>query len=254
MSAPLVSIITATLNSLPGLERTVLSVASQSFKSYEHVIVDGASTDGTASWLESNPLGLRWVSEPDTGIGEAMNKGVAMAKGEWILVLQAEDTFVNSKSLAMAAPALDTEADVVCFDVDFQTNRGPRHLVSKGFSPRLNFKPFPHQGAFTRRRLFEQMGGFDTSLRLHPDYDFYLRAYRKGATADVVQQVLSVMPDTGVTSRRDWPTLRQRFAEERAVQLRSNSGRGQLLVYQIYWPPYMAYRWSKALLSGRMHR
>lgn len=239
---PTVSILTATYNSLEGLKETVESVAGQSTDEYEHIVIDGGSRDGTVEWLENQADGLIWISEPDQGIGDAINKGLGLASGEWILVLHAEDTFAGPNSLAKALGHLGSESDLVCFDVSFIASMGTRRLQSHGLSLRLNWKPFPHQGAFTRAALFDRVGIFDTSYAICMDYEFFLRAYRYGARSAVKHEILTRMSGTGVSSRRDWPSLRQRFSEERAIHLQHCPSLALRIVYTVYWPIYLAYR------------
>ncbi|MEX0864432.1 MAG: glycosyltransferase family 2 protein [Acidimicrobiia bacterium] len=248
---PKVSIVTATLNAMPALQRTVSSVAGQTFTDYEHIVIDGGSTDGTRPWLEREGPALRWVSEPDSGIAEALNKGIDLALGEWVLVLNADDTFAGSESLSFAQTSLETSADVVCFDVLFTARDRRRRLKSHAFSSRINFKPFPHQGAFTRRSLFDRYGKFDTDLSVHMDYEFFLRTFRGGARAVATGEVLSEMPDTGISSRRDWESLRARFGEERAIHLRHCPSAYWRLVYSGYWPGYLLYRRARSWVSSR---
>ena len=247
MKRPKVSIVTATLNNLPGLEQTVDSVDSQTFPDVEHVVVDGGSTDGTREWLWTRPH-LRSVSEPDSGIAEALNKGLEMASGEWVLVLHSEDTLIDRFSLAVASHVLETSADVVSFHVLFASRSGNRIWKTRGLSFRTNFKTtIPHQGAFCRRSLFERVGQFDNRFRVAMDYEFFLRAYRAGVDVDVVNTVLSRMPATGISSKTDWRSLRQRFEEERLAHRLHHYGPGLRLLYAGYWPLYLTYRKARSL-------
>ena len=250
MTAPLVSVVTAAYNARAGLAATIDSVAGQSFRDVEHVVVDGGSSDGTPDYLRGLGDSVRWISEPDTGIADAMNKGVEMARGTYVIVIHAEDTFLDADSLALAAAHLDGTTEIVSFDVSFATDSGPRRYESHGLTARLNFKTtIPHQGAFCRKALFERIGGFDTSLRIAMDYDFFLRAWRAGASAKRVPQMIARMPDTGVSSRLDWPSLTRRFAEERAIHARHCPHVGMRAVYAAYWPAYLAYRRMRAAIG-----
>lgn len=246
---PLVSVVTASLDSFQGLAATVASVAAQSFRDVEHVVIDGGSTDGTTAWLEKQE-GVRWLSEEDGGISEALNKGIELATGEWLLVLQADDTFVSERSLEEAVARLATNAEIVSFDVRFQMGENARRFHSRGMSFRTEFKTtIPHQGAFCRRSLFERVGSFDPGLHLTMDYEWFLRCRRAGVEVDVVPTVLSVMLNTGVSSKLDWPSLRPRFAEERAIHRRHCPSRWMAIVYAIFWPPYLLYRRLRAALT-----
>jgi len=251
IESPLVSVVTATYGALAGLKTTVASVREQDFASVEHVIIDGGSGDGTVDYLES--LGdavTLWISEPDTGIADAMNKGVAQARGRHVLVLHAEDTFLDRGALARAAEHLSRSSDdVVSFDVLFTRDGTGRAWRSRALCWKTNFKTtIPHQGAFCRRDLFDRIGMFDTSFRIAMDYEFFLRALRRGATCRIVPEVVSRMPATGTSSRLDWPSLRERFAEEGRAQARHCPNRLMRAVYAAYWPLYLTYRRARALL------
>lgn len=247
---PLVSVVSAAYEALDPLRATVASVAGQSFPDREHVVVDGGSTDGTRAFLEGLGEAVAWVSEPDDGIADALNKGVAMARGEYVLVLQAGDVFVAPDSLARAVPHLDPGPDILVCDVTIG-GRGPDRLVSTPApTHRLAFKPVCHQGVFCRRTVFARIGGFDPAFRVCMDYDFLLRARRAGMTLAHAPVRLARMDDGGISSRRDWPSLARRFAEERRIHLAHCPGPVMRAVYAVYWPPYLAYRRARALLAG----
>lgn len=249
-SAPLISIVTATFNSLPALRRTVESVATQTFRDVEHVIVDGASRDGTLTYLEGLGCRVRWISEPDSGIADALNKGVAMTRGTYVLVLQADDVFAGPDSLAEAVPYLDDGPDIVSFDVLFQTAQGDRRIRSRGLTFWTNFKTtIPHQGAFCRRVLFDRIGLFNSSFQIGMDYDFFLRAHRAGTIVQRVPEILAHMPASGVSSEREWPSLARRFAEERRAHLAHCPGPAMRAAYALYWPAYLSYRRLRAVCA-----
>ena len=246
---PKVTVLTATFNALDELKRTVESVAEQTCRDVEHVIIDGGSTDGTVEWLAGLGDEVRWLSEPDGGIADALNKGLAMARGEYLLVLQAEDTFLGSESLALAMPHLLQGIDIVFFDIVFGGQSGERRVKSRGLSSAIAFQNgIPHQGVFCRRDLFRRLGPFDTSFRIGMDYEFFLRAYLANATTRLVPEVLSRMPNTGISSRRDWPSLYCRFDEFRRAQSIHFTGAGMRAMYSVYWPLYLLYRRSRSAL------
>ena len=249
-TTPLVSVVTASFNALDGLKATAESVRSQTFRDVEHVIADGGSWDGTTEWLGETD-DLVWSSAPDKGIADALNKGLAMSRGRYVLVLQAEDTFLTETSLAMAAPMLDGDTDIVSFDVLFD-GETPTRRRSRGLTIATNFKTtIPHQGAFCHRRLYERIGGFDQGIRVAMDYDFFVRALRAGATTKVVPKILSRMPDTGISSQKDWPSLSHRFSEERRIHRTQCPGPAMRAVYAVYWPAYLAYRRGRLALTRR---
>lgn len=245
---PLITIVTATFNALAGLQETVASVAAQTFGSVEHVIVDGGSSDGTQEYLASLGDRVRWISEADDGIADAMNKGVAMAQGEYVLVLHAEDYFTDAESLQSASEYLAQGKDIVSYNVETIADGHRRIYQSRGFSLKAEFfATVPHQGALCRKDLFDRIGGFDAQYRVAMDYDFMLRAKRRGASILCVDQTLAVMPATGVSARLDWPSLRRRLAENRSVQRRE----GQPILAPLraaFWIVYPIFKRTKVAL------
>jgi len=240
---PKVSVVTAAFNALDGVRATVESVASQGGVSVEHIVIDGGSSDGTVEYLSEPDSRVVWISEPDDGIADAMNKGVERARGEYVIVLQAGDTFVGSDSLVRVLPYLDGR-DMILADVAF--GKENRLVTSPRPMRRLFFKPICHQGLLVRRDIFEKLGGFDGSYRVTMDYDFCLRARNAGFRMDHVPHLLSWMDDDGLSSQTDLPALLRRFSEERRTQLANCPHAVARLGYALYWPAYLFYRRLRA--------
>lgn len=239
---PKVSVVTAAYKALGPLRETVASVAGQGVEDVEHVVVDGGSNDGTREYLESCE-GVRWVSERDKGIADALNKGVAMARGEWIIVLQAGDTFLEEESLATALPQLDDHA-MVGFAVRFVQPDGTARIIRPhplGVGTELRVLN-PHQGLFCHRRVFDAIGGFDTAIPIGMDYDHMLRAKHAGFDLKVVDKVLSIMPADGVSSQSDWAGRSQRMREQFRIQWKNAPHvlhkAGLLGFWALFYPAY----------------
>jgi glycosyltransferase involved in cell wall biosynthesis len=166
------SIITPTLNPGPVLERTIESVLSQGFDNLEHLIIDGGSSDGTLDLVHRFGH-LKVVSEPDEGIFDAMNKGIAAASGDWIYFLGSDDYFADDHVLRELCPIFKSELDVVYGDIfDFQTGKrygGPIDEI------KIRQKNISHQAIFFKRRVFEQVGLFDKTYRSYADWDHNMR-------------------------------------------------------------------------------
>ena len=236
-TGPLVTVVTATYNALDGLRETVASVAAQTFGSVEHVIVDGGSSDGTQAYLETLGDSVRWVSEADEGIADAMNKGIAMARGEYILVLHSEDSFVDEHSLHQASGALMDGADLINFGVILaKDNNVQLTLKPRPFSFATNLRMLnPHQGLFARKTVFEQIGLFDPDFKIGMDYEHLLRAKKAGFTLSAVETVLAIMPDTGISSREDWASKHSLMMEQWRAQLKTYPGMAARLGYALFW-------------------
>lgn len=240
---PQFSIITVVRNGAAHIEQTLKSVQAQTGVTFEHLVVDGDSTDGTTEIVKRYQSGLAWwISEPDAGIADAMNKAVARARGEWLLFLHADDYLKCPETLSRTRPFLSNDWDLVACCVDYALPT--RSIVRRPtWGARINIKTtLLHQACFFKRSLFDRIGLYDPSYRITMDYEYFLRAYRAGCRVRLVpSHVVSVMRSTGISGRRDWPELRRRFAEERRVH-RQHASTADFLMYSIYWSVYPSYR------------
>jgi len=182
---PLVSIVTPTLQCAAFLEETLRSVQAQSYPRVEHIVIDGGSTDGTLDLLRSyaSRYNLRWSSEPDGGMYDAINKGLHTTAGEIIAYVNSDDRYFPwSVETAVAAFAAHPEADFIFGDII--RIDGIRGVTVPIFVPPYRAAPTAASGTlsqpavFMRRRVLESMGGFDDRLRYVADLEFWLRAGR----------------------------------------------------------------------------
>jgi len=180
---PLVSIITPAYNSARFLGTTLASVAAQDYAPLEHIVVDGGSQDRTIPLLHGSTA--RWISEPDRGQSDALNKGLRLAQGEIIGWLNADDTYAaGAVSAAVAHFLAEPAAGLVFADCDWIDAAG-RVLDRWQTRPTtladllLDGCTIPHQAAFLRREVFESAGGFDADLRYAMDYDLLLKGLRR---------------------------------------------------------------------------
>ncbi|WP_136810722.1 glycosyltransferase family 2 protein [Desulfosediminicola flagellatus] len=199
-----ISIITVCLNAKKEIERTAKSIKDQDFIDYEWVVIDGNSHDGTVEYIESNPLVSTYISEPDKGIYDAMNKGIKLSKGEYCLFLNAGDFLYSYDALSICSRYLHLDIVVCWLKVIFPEiwKREPAikridlHDVRKKF---IYHRPLPHQSTFIKRNLFEQFGLYDPSYRICGDRDFFCRVLNNGATLDFVKQCVSVFSMDGIS-------------------------------------------------------
>jgi len=118
----------------------------------------------------------------------------------------------------------------------------------------FNFKTkLFHQGVFCRRDLFNKIGLFDTQFQIAMDYDFFLRAYRKQYRTKIVKDLsITVMRDTGISSKKDWHSLRKRFAEEKQVHYKNSHHFLHKIMYAVYWQLYLPYRWIRFIIFTKL--
>lgn len=181
-----ISIITATYNSGATLRDTIESVLCQNYSDWQHVIVDGGSKDNTVNIIkEFEPKyngRLKWISERDKGLYDAMNKGIAMADGDVIGILNSDD-FYSSKDvltrvmLAMSSPELDAVYGDIHFVNDDELNTCVRYYSSKHFHwwmMRMGYQP-AHPSFYCRKRLYDKFGSFDLDFKVAADFEHMLR-------------------------------------------------------------------------------
>ena len=238
--SPYFSILTASLNRCPTLKNTLESVAQQSFRNFEHIVIDGGSIDGTVKLLkkfqESN--GLKWVSEPDRGISDALNKGMRLAKGQFIFVLQADDSFIDRYRLEMAYNYISRYfADIMSFPVILQEVAGAERTIKPIRLTWYNhFKfIFHHQGCFVQSKVFEKVGGYRECFEISMDYDLIYRALKKNASVSFGNFPIARMGGGGVSS-----SVLRRVIEDRQVQLFNEDDPlwriAQIIFYTLYLP------------------
>jgi glycosyltransferase involved in cell wall biosynthesis len=205
---PSVSVILVCKNPGPRLPNALKSVWAQLHVASEVIVIDGASTDGSREWLESQRERLAaLVSEPDGGIYEAMNKGLALAHGEWVLFLGADDRLVGDMVLSEALNWVKkTEAGVAAGEAAYDDGRIYR-LSSRVNPIARNF--VHHQAAFYRRTLFEENGNFDTSLAVTADYDFNLRLWKNRVRFKPLKIRIAACGIAGTSDGGDWRVYRE---------------------------------------------
>jgi glycosyltransferase involved in cell wall biosynthesis len=206
---PSITIVTPVLNGRKHLEQALRSVREQGYADVEHVVVDGGSTDGTVELLRSTP-GLRWISEPDDGLAHAVNKGIAMARGELVGWLNADDFYLPGALHAVGAAAAGTPPAAwitgPCRIVDGAGDeiRRPVTAYKNAFLRRYSFPLYLTQNfiscpsTFVRRDAYAEAGPLDVRYRYSMDYDVFLRIARRHDPVVLDRELAAFrMDDTG---------------------------------------------------------
>lgn len=205
-----ISIVTATYNSAKTVADTLDSIAEQTFDDIEHIVIDGQSGDGTLSILDSRRDRIaRIVSEPDLGIYDAMNKGIALATGDIVGLLNSDDAFATRDSLLKVATAMQDPAIDCCYGDLVYVDSGDlekvvRYWKSRPFVPGLFRRGWvpPHPTFYVRRHMYERYGVFDLSYRLAADFELMLRMLEKHRIRSVyIPEVLVKMRLGGATNQ-----------------------------------------------------
>jgi glycosyltransferase involved in cell wall biosynthesis len=214
LPAPVVSLVTVALNARATLAKTIESVQGQSFASIEHVVVDGGSSDGTVELLQG---ALRpqdyWISEPDRGISDAMNKGVAVSRGNYVQFIHADD-WLSAGQVERAVETLErSEAEFVFGDLVFYEGGAPvfaytgepdyRRVITRRM-PALN-----HPTVLTRKDCFRRIGLFDLRYRCAMDYDWFLRLHLAGGRGIYEPRIRGHMNHDGISNTDFHRTIRE---------------------------------------------
>jgi glycosyltransferase involved in cell wall biosynthesis len=179
---PLISVITVCYNDRDNLEQTMQSVLAQTCDDFEYIVVDGQSNDGSKALIRRYEHGIaRWVSEPDKGIYDAMNKGTQLARGQFVNYLNAGDTFTDAEVLKKVHAALrDQPQTDVLYGRAVNRTEGPNGLRYEKGAPitqdtLFTSIPFCHQAMFFRRETFLAQGGYDLRFKVIADYAWTVR-------------------------------------------------------------------------------
>ena len=204
------SIITINRNNAEGLENTMRSVAAQTFKEFEYIVIDGASTDSSVEVIkkyECRYAHLKWVSEPDKGIYNAMNKGIRMASGDYIQILNSADCLASEDVTKQMLAALDKDGNpsilygnmVKCFP-------DGRKMVDKCFAGKeitmmgMFTGSLNHDPTYIRHDLFEKYGYYDESLKIVSDWKWFLQAIILGGEKPQYEDMIVTLFDmTGIS-------------------------------------------------------
>jgi glycosyltransferase involved in cell wall biosynthesis len=173
-----VSIITAVYNAAPTLAFCLESVIAQDYPDIEHILMDGASTDGSVDILKHYDEHILWRSEPDKGIYDAWNKALALATGEWIAFLGADDILLpGAVRLYMSAAAKNPGAEYICSHVRLLYPSGDTKIIGQPWSwPSFQHRmTTAHVASMHRRSLFQTYGQYDASYKIVGDYELLLR-------------------------------------------------------------------------------
>ena len=178
-----VSIITVCYNSAKTLEHTIQSVLGQDYPEIEYIVVDGASKDGTLEIIQKHQSTIsKWISESDRGMYDAMNKGIAMATGEVIGILNSDDVYMNNHAVSDLISKMQKDhADVVFADLilvdESQPEKILRYYDSGQFNPdRFRFGWMPaHPTVFVKKRIYDEVGLFKTDYQIAADYEMLIR-------------------------------------------------------------------------------
>ena len=224
ISPPRLSILVATWNCAPLLATFLESLATQRWTDWELLLLDNASTDGTAELVAAfqrrspeQPRRVVWSSEPDAGIYDAWNRGLRLAQGTYVSFIGADDTFLHPESLGRIAALASTDADLITARNAYHAPDGRllRHWGSGWQWQRMRQSmTIAHPGMLVRRSLFERFGCFDASFRICGDYEWCLRLPPELRSVHTSDSILKVV-QAGVSHTRIPKVYAETFRAQR---------------------------------------
>lgn len=215
MTSPTLTVITVVYNNARDIERTLLSVVRQTYPHIEYLVIDGGSTDGTVQVIKQYAEHItRWVSEPDGGIYEAMNKGLSMASGDYVLFMNSGDEIYSADTVAhVFASAADADiyyGETELFDNNWESLGLRRHAIPDRFTWR-SFRygmNVSHQAIYVRRSI---AGRYDTKYRLSADIDWVIRAAKQAKHIVNTRHIVAKYLVGGLSKQRHRQSLKERF-------------------------------------------
>lgn len=210
---PLFSILTITRNNLSGLQRTMESIMAQSLRDFEWIIIDGGSSDGTKEFLSTLPA--RWISEPDGGIYDAMNKGIDCAHGDYIIFMNAGDVFTDSDILRALAKAIAAENPDFIYGDALEGNGQYKKAYSH---ERIAQGMFTHHQAMIYSRSAIGTMRYNIHYKIAADYDFTVR-FLSGASAHYIPCAICLFEEGGISHQNRQRGRREQYAIRRAQGL-----------------------------------
>ena len=204
-----ISIITVCLNEIGNIEKTCESIIEQSYDDYEWIVIDGGSNDGTIEYLSNfQDRILHFVSEKDEGIYDAMNKGIKLSSGKYVIFLNGGDYFFSKNSLSFFEE--NRTEDLIYGDLKYHNSKD-----IKNFPDNISLKYFrnnmlPHQATFYKRDLFDKLGLYDQSYSIAGDYEFNTRVFKLSSPSYLhIAQIITVFRENGISNINKFKQLRK---------------------------------------------
>lgn len=233
---PKISTIIVVFNDAETIGDSIESVLTQDYNNKELIVIDGGSTDGTLQILEGiKNQNFFWISEPDKGIYDAMNKGIKKASGEWIYFLGADDSFHNKSVLRNIFK--DSDFSKIDFLYGNVKRSDSNRLYDREFDfEKLLKKNISHQAIFYSREIFEKIGNYDLRFKTHADWDLNLRCFQKGIPVKYIDVIVADFKAGGASSDYDIPFLRESLLPLKLSFLKENKkALLHLKNYDEYW-------------------
>ncbi|NQY29499.1 MAG: glycosyltransferase [Flavobacteriaceae bacterium] len=221
MSVPLLSVITINYNDAQGLKKTMDSVLRQTYANFEYIVIDGNSTDTSVAQIKTYADNrLRWISEPDSGIYNAMNKGILLAKGAYVLFVNSGDYLISSIILEEVISLYDFKASFIGGNLCLEKEGG---LEEKKHPEKISFnylltKTIYHPATFIKKELFDRYGLYNEHNKIISDWEFFFKTIGlNGESFHKIDKAVTVFDMNGISSNPENEKLIQ-FEKNRVLQ------------------------------------
>jgi glycosyltransferase involved in cell wall biosynthesis len=233
---PKISIITSTLNAVTTIEKLEQSISFQSYKNLEWIVIDSESTDGTVAFLKKSSVVDKWISEPDSGIYDAWNKGLKLADGEFVCFLGADDFWIDSTALTDIITSRNHQADLICSLVNVvDKHQNSIRILGGPWDSKImeKYQVIAHPGLLCRMCLFKRYGYFNTEFAIAGDYEWLLRLSGE-IRSSYMPRVTVAMTSGGVSERLVVKTVKEmRLAQILHTTTPAIFRDGLLVVYMV---------------------
>lgn len=213
MNSLKITVVTVCYNAAGSIEDTILSVLNQTYPNIEYIVIDGGSTDGTVDIIQKYADRLDyWISEPDKGIYDAMNKGIAVATGDYINFMNAGDRFENDNVIKTIVEKIDQSAVIVSGKTHYREHKRDFILSPLPLTSFPRKIPYCHQSCFVNT-AYHQKHPFDTSFKYCADYNFFFNTYvREGGKIQYIDTVIAEYDaSTGASKDNLYETGKEAF-------------------------------------------
>lgn len=197
-----ISVITINYNNLSGLKQTISSVLSQTYTDMEYIVIDGGSKDGGAEYIQSIKEKLYYcVSEPDSGIYNAMNKGINVSTGEYVIFMNSGDVFFDKEVLAEIFSCKEYDSDILYGSTIYKYGNEGILRKPRTMSVMRKELPFCHQSCFIKGDLMRERL-YNERYKIISDYDFFYHMWREGKSFHEIKKIVSIYDTSGLSANK----------------------------------------------------
>jgi glycosyltransferase len=222
-----VSIITSVYNNRDSIAQAIESVLNQTYSDIEYIVIDGASTDGTVDIIKSYEDSISiFISEPDNGIYDGLNKGIHLATGDIIGFLHSDDFYFSNTVIEEIVNIFqERECDGVYGDLVYVDNKNTNRVIRYWKSGEFKYKNLkegwmpPHPAFFLKKEVYNKYGGFDINFKISADYNFILKIFKKrGFRAIYIPKIIYIMRVGGISNRNIKNVLKKSIEDFKALK------------------------------------